>query len=722
MTSAHAASQSPASEAPASRAKLREDGHAPPEDAYDVAVIGGGVNGTGVARDLALRGLSVVLFERHDLGFGASGNSSGMIHGGPRYLLSRPKVTEASCRDSGYVHAIAPHLLFRIPFIMTIPSGTRGKIMIELVDAYFRAYDDYQPLKRGEPHTRLDPSEVATLEPGLVGAMTGGITFDEWGVDGGRLCVANAIDAREHGATLHLHTTVEAILATRPDGAKDGHRFVVVGRSHAALGESGTRDSIVRVRAKHVVNATGAWAPLTAAFGGMDSRRVRVRPGKGIHVVFDRRITNYAIASETIDGRQIFVEPWQNTSILGTTDDDYYGDLDDVRSTSEEVRYLVQGIARVFPAIRQARAIGTYAGVRPTLHEYGPTEDALSREHAIVDHGGDGAKGLWSMIGGKLASFRSFSEEMSDRIAGELAPTSTCTTHRKPLPGGDAVPDAKRLAERTGATPVSMRRLVYRHGSRADRVLERIAQNRAEGEVVCPCEPVTHAEIRHVVREEDATSVADVSRRTRLGLGACGGMRCAIRCGQIVAQERGLAPRDGLRAPSCSSIVNARCASPRWGRNKRARRASRSRTSGQRWASGSDEREVDDDAEGDRRRSRIRGHGVGARPRRRGERHGRRRWTRSFGTLDGGRGRLGRSDPTRARRCGDDRGARGTRSRTRSHGRPRRHRRGHPPTGGDERSCPPRSRERGGHGARAERGRGGMGRCIPRRESRSGGR
>src|ERR1700733_12881327 len=139
----------------------------------DVAVIGGGINGTGVARALALRGLSVSLLERHDLGFGASGNSSGMIHGGPRYLLTTPGVTKSSCLDSGFIQQIAPHLLFRIPFLMPIMSGPHGRIMLELFDAFFRAYDDFQPLKRGEPHTRLTVSDLLRLEPGLVGSMEG---------------------------------------------------------------------------------------------------------------------------------------------------------------------------------------------------------------------------------------------------------------------------------------------------------------------------------------------------------------------------------------------------------------------------------------------------------------------------------------------------------------------------------------------------------------------
>jgi len=498
---------------------------------FDVAVIGGGVNGTGVARDLALRNLRVVLFERNDLAFGASGNSSGMIHGGVRYLETNPSVTKTSCRDSGYIQQIAPFLLFRIPFLMPIAEGKKGRVLLELIDAYFRAYDDYQPLKHSELHTRLDSSELLQLEPGLVGRNAGGVTFDEWGVDGVRLCVLNAIDAEEHGTKLYTHTTVESV-------SKDEDAYVVSGRDLI----DGRR---VSARARVVVNATGAWSPITASLGGLPASRVRVRPGKGIHVVYDRRLSNYGVLAEAIDGRQIFAMPWQNVTVVGTTDDDYFGDLDDVVSTSEEVRYLVQGVARVFPAIRSARAIGTYAGVRPTLYEYGKLEDSLSREHAIVDHEADGSPNVFSMIGGKLAGFRLFAQEMADRIARDLAPSSVCSTHTTPLPGGDSVPDAIALAERHELTPVMAKRIVFRHGSRAAAVLANLGRDPKAREVVCPCEPVLGAEVQHVIRKEHARTVDDVARRTRLGLGACGGMLCAERCGQIVARELGLAPSVG---------------------------------------------------------------------------------------------------------------------------------------------------------------------------------
>jgi glycerol-3-phosphate dehydrogenase len=502
----------------------------------DVVVIGGGVNGAGVARDCTQRGLKVAVFERNDIAFGASGNSSGMIHGGPRYLTYDPDVTYSSCLDSGHIQRIAPHLLFRIPFLMPVHrEGRSAKLSLTLLDAFFDLYDKYQPLKHGKPHTRLTAEELQQLEPGLAGRTVGGISFDEWGIDGVRLCVGNLVDAAEAGAEVRVHTTVTDILR-REDGAVRGVRY-----RDLLTGESGVRTGRV------VVNATGAWAPITAALGGLVNDQARIRPGKGIHVFFDRRLTNYAIAVRAIDGRQVFLEPWQNMSVIGTTDTDYYGDLDDVVATTAEVRYLVQAVARVFPAILSARAIGTWAGVRPTIYDWGPNPDRLSRDHEVVDHSAHGAPGLFSMIGGKLASYRMFAEEATDAVCQRLGVSQRSRTHLTALPGGEELIDPIALAEDAGIEAVAGTRLEYRHGARSQRITERLARNPREASVVCTCEPVLEAEVRYVVENEWAQTVDDVSRRTRLGLGSCGGMRCAARCGAIVAQLTGRSPLDGQR-------------------------------------------------------------------------------------------------------------------------------------------------------------------------------
>lgn len=501
----------------------------------DVIVIGGGVNGTGVARDCTLRGLSVALFEKNDIGFGASGNSSGMIHGGPRYLTKNPQVTYTSCLDSGHIQRIAPHLLFRVPFLVPVwQPGLPGRAELASYDAFFEVYDKYQTLKRGKTHLRFSATEVAQLEPSLARSH-GAVTFDEWGVDGVRLCIENLKDAVRRGARVYNHATVTAIESG--GGRVRGVRFL----------DTETREAGA-LTARFVVNATGAWAPITAGLGQVAQSHVRLRPGKGIHVFLDRRVSNFAIITKAVDGRQVFLLPWQNMSVLGTTDDDFYGDLDDVTATVDEVRYLTEAIVAAVPAIAGARAIGTWGGVRPTLFSWGIPADALSRDHKIVDHGDHGCFGFYSMLGGKLASYRMFAEEMSDELAKRARLESRCQTHQLPLPGGDDAPDATAvvtLSQDFGISVLAAKRLCYRHGGEARTLLAAESDRHRSTRVICPCEPVLDAEIRYCVSDEWARSVDDVSRRTRLGLGPCGGMNCALACGRILAEERGWSPEQG---------------------------------------------------------------------------------------------------------------------------------------------------------------------------------
>ncbi len=524
----------------------------------DVLIIGGGVNGTGLARDLSLRGLSVILVERHDLAYGASGNSSGMIHGGPQYMLSEPDVTRASCRDSGYIQQIAPHLIFRIPFVFPVyGTSTFKRIYIELFEGFWRAYDDFQPLKRGKPHTRLTPDEATRLVPGLrTSDMLGAVTFDEWGINGARLCAVNALDAREHGAKIHVHTNVESLLFERGDGAPDNRGAVVGARVRDRITGEGRE-----IRARITVNATGAWAPLTGALADV-ADHVRVRPGKGIHVVLDRRITDVAVSVRAIDGRTVFLEPWENTTVIGTTDDDEYGDLDALTANTNEVRYLVEAVEQVLPHVRDARVIGTTAGARPTLYEFGRTEDRLSREHVVVDHASHGVPGLVSLIGGKLASYRIFAEEAADLIAPRLGVHTACTTHRASLPGGDTAMDPVVLAERHGIARYAAMRLIDRHGTRADDLLGRAASDPRGRMVVCGTEPVLAAEVRYAVEVEGARTLEDVSRRTRLALGPCGGTDCAWPAAMIVGRLLGWSPAQMRREAAALIDFRARSRAP----------------------------------------------------------------------------------------------------------------------------------------------------------------
>ncbi len=192
---------------------------------YDLVIIGGGVNGAGVARDAALRGLSVALCEREDWGAGTTGHSTRMIHGGLRYLLYDVPTTRISSQDAGRIREIAPHLTFRSPFLWPIYAGEG--LFGEAKEALLAAYDRFAPAKHGLKHVRLSAAEARRIEPGLAPDVAGALTLDEWGIDVYRLAALNALGAREAGAQLHPHTEVVELLRSGDGrivtGVRDTH-------------------------------------------------------------------------------------------------------------------------------------------------------------------------------------------------------------------------------------------------------------------------------------------------------------------------------------------------------------------------------------------------------------------------------------------------------------------------------------------------------------------
>jgi len=505
---------------------------------FDLIIIGGGVNGTGIARDAAMRGLKTLMLEKKDVASGASGANSGMIHGGIRYLRYDRKVTELSSIDSGYVRRIVPHLLFRIPFIAPLTAqdvahpSFRERFLAYGTEVYFGAYDLYQPYKGGRPSVHLSADEVYELEPGLRRNLIGAMTMDEWGIDPWRLCALNAISAQRHGATVLTYTQVLGFLRG-PQGEVEGVRVRDQrSQKHAEF------------RGKIVINVAGAWAPKVAALAGVS---VRIRPGKGVHLTLDRRLSNYGIIATAVDGRQIFVMPHEQTSTIGTTDTDFYGDPDDLRVTQDEVAYLMQGIESAFPAIREARVLRAWAGIRTTLYEYGKLSDALSREHAIYDHEREGAKNFLTLIGGKLASYRIQSEELTDLVCGRLGISAPCTTHLEPLPGGEGFPNAGDLARDYRLPESTVGRMAYRHGANAVKICELVDERPELRAPLCRCEQTSYAEAVYCLREENVRRLSDLRRRCRLGMGPCQGTRCAGPAAALFAKERGLTSAEAHR-------------------------------------------------------------------------------------------------------------------------------------------------------------------------------
>ena len=484
---------------------------------YDVVVIGGGITGAGVARDLSLRGLSVLLLEKGDYGAGTTGASSWMIHGGPRYLEFDWDTTRLSCQDAGHIVSIARNLVYRVVFI--IPVLPHDKNNIERMETAMEVYDRFQPLKRSHPHRRLTPEEALQVEPGLAPDLVGAVTMEEWGVDPHRLVFANVQDAVAHGARALNHTRVTELI-------RDGGKVIGV-RYRGPDGETS------EARARVVVNASGPWSPEVAAMAGV---HVELRPAKGIHIVYPHRISNFSISAESIDGRDLLMVAHGGFTLLGTTDDDFYGDLDSVDVMEDEVEYLLQGFERVFPSIRDYRPVRTTTGVRPTLFKWRRYEDELSRRYEVIDHAGQGADGFISIAGGKLSMYRLMAEETSDAVCRKLGQQAPCQTATRPLPGNESdVTPAAELAARCGIPALAAMKLQSRHGSNAEKVLDEGQTSR----ILCRCEPVTEGELIHAARHEQVRSLADAFRRVGIAAGPCAGAACILRASEVVGRELG---------------------------------------------------------------------------------------------------------------------------------------------------------------------------------------
>jgi glycerol-3-phosphate dehydrogenase len=487
---------------------------------YDLAIIGGGVNGTGIARDAALRGLRVALIEREDWGAGTTGGSTRMIHGGLRYLLYDIPTTRISNEDAGRIRRIAPHITWRIPFLWPLYPGR--PFFREATEALLSAYDVHARRKGGIQHTRLSREEAHAIEPGLAPDVTGAVTLDEWGVDVFRLAALNALDARESGARLFTHTEVVELLRSGRDV-----QGVRVFDTLAAR----TFD----IEANLVINATGPWAARTAQMADV---QVAMRPGKGVHVTFERRIGNYGLILEGVDGRVMFLVPHGAETIVGTTDTDFYGDPGrvDLDINHDEVAYVIEAAARALPQARQWRPLRAWAGVRNTLFEWGVDSDDLSRRHEILDHETrDGVSGLLSVLGGKLAAYRIQSEEAVDLALNKLRrPPVSSRTGELPLPGAAESPDFLALSALLQLPAWALERAWRRLGDRVHAVFaDASAHERAP---VCRSEAVTGAEIRYAVNVEGCRTLEDLRRHTHVAAGGCDGVDCATASAHLMAE------------------------------------------------------------------------------------------------------------------------------------------------------------------------------------------
>lgn len=474
---------------------------------YEVLVVGGGINGTGIARDLAGRGARVMLVEQDDLAQHTSSASTKLIHGGLRYLEYREfGLVRKALQEREVLLSVAPHLIAPLRFVMPHVPELRPAWMIR---AGLFLYDH---LSR---RAVLEGSRSVNLRTHFAGAplvdsITRGFIYSDAAVDDARLVVLNALGAHERGA--RIATRTRFVAASRGE-----HEWRVT-----LCDAAGHRHE---VSARALVNAAGPWVNALAA-GDADASARALRLVKGSHIVTRKLFDHdHAYILQNDDRRIIFAIPWQRDyTLIGTTDVDYEGPLSDVRITREEIDYLCAAVNRYFrKPVAPGDVVWSYAGVRPLLADGADDAASATRDYQLQL---DTTRApLLTVFGGKITTYRRLAEEAVEQLAGPLAITAPAWTHAAPLPGGE-MPDAdfarflKAFEARHSFLPHDLaERYARAYGVRADVMLDGIGSMDALGVPLAP--GLYEAEASYLIEHEWARTADDILwRRTKLGLHA----------------------------------------------------------------------------------------------------------------------------------------------------------------------------------------------------------
>jgi len=477
---------------------------------FDILVIGGGINGVGIALDAASRGFRVALVEAHDLASGTSSRSSKLIHGGLRYLAQYDfkLVREALRERELMVTTLAPHLVKPVSFLYPLHEKFKERTY---VGAGLALYDALRGFKRALPwHKHLNQERLAEVAPSLrLDIITGGIQYFDAHVDDARHTMMVARTAAKHGALIATRVRCEKLI-------RDDKKKKVIGAQVRCL-ES---NELIDVSAKVTIMAVGVWTDEFYDQYGL-TPGYRVRMSKGAHIV----LPGDAIRSESgiilkTPTSVLFIIPWSGKWIIGTTDTDYRGNRDEPLATKEDVEYILTQANRVLePELRREDVIAVYAGLRPLISESAnsPTTK-LSREH-IVDHP---IPGFVSIAGGKYTTYRIMAQDAVDVAVEDLrrlVPASC--TQTLPLVGAEGYQVLKNkikiLSEDFALSEATITHLLDRYGSLIEEIIELIGLIPSLALPVVEGEPYIKAEIYYAASHEGARSVEDViARRTRL--------------------------------------------------------------------------------------------------------------------------------------------------------------------------------------------------------------
>ena len=500
---------------------------------FDLVVVGGGIVGAGVAQAAACLGLSVLLIEKGDFASGTSSRTSNLIHGGLRYLEQfQFRLTRELCHERGLLEQLAPHMIKDFSFIL--PVSKDSKLLGLKAGIGLTIYDLLSANAPGvRRHQHLSVAETLSSAPSLnASRLSSGLRFHDCISDDSRVVMAVIKSACSFGALAINYLEATGFQTT------DGDSRVEAVRCRDAL----SGEEII-VRCRSCVNATGVWSD--QLLSQIDPAwRQRVKPAKGTHIMLPAASfeTSTALFLPTEDGRYVFVVPWQNALMVGTTDISYDGPLDNPVATTEEIDYLLAVLNSyrnnidnkgVVEPLTRSDVVATWAGLRPLVSdqnnygEAGQTSN-ISREHLLFE----GPSGIIGLIGGKLTNYRMLAGHVIDMVLAQLtrrdrsfSTLPKCTTNKVMLGGwidhADFLATADLVARRgqlLSLDPQTVQHLVATYGKDALAIIALVEQNHELAERICLDFPAIMAEVAYCLSDEMVATLDDMlSRRIRLG-------------------------------------------------------------------------------------------------------------------------------------------------------------------------------------------------------------
>lgn len=485
-------------------------GIATKDNEFDVIIVGGGITGAGTARDCALRGLKVLLVERHDIATGATGRNHGLLHSGARYAVTDKESAEECIKENMILRKIARHCVEETEgLFLTLPEDDLG----------YQAKFVESCLAAGINAEIIDPKEALRIEPSANPDIIGAVKVPDGAVDPFRLTSANVIDAKLHGAKVLVYSEVTSLI-------KDGDTVKGIEVFNHITKQK------EQYFAPITVNAAGIWGQHIAELAGV---KINMFPAKGALLIFGHRVNNVVLNRCRKPANADILVPGDTICLIGTTSSRIpFEECDNMYVTPDEVDVLLQEGEKLAPKLASTRILRAYAGVRPLVAtDNDPSGRNISRGIVLLDHETrDGVKGFISITGGKLMTYRLMAEWATDLVCRKLNVAQNCITMNTPLPGSEKE-NIDEISQKTWTKPgATHKATVGRHGARAVNIG---LKDEYDASLVCECEEVSVGEVKYAIDELDVHNLVDLRRRTRVGMGTCQGELCACRAAGMLA-------------------------------------------------------------------------------------------------------------------------------------------------------------------------------------------